>query len=358
MSYVRTKELKIGMQVAEDIFSPYGSLLVNVGELLDQNAINKLLLHKIKEIRIIDKSSLNYSETDNIETISPEVIAKFTEAYSEKTDDIKEIFSLVATSSDNLGEIEKIGSEITADITKAIGNKRELFHCINRMKKTSPTIYTHSLNVSLICELFAQLLEFSETKKNELVLTGLLHDIGKIEMGLDINTNSLNLSSLNSDIAEKYIQHSTLGYRILNEGGLSKNICLGVLMHHEAVNGSGFPMGAQWKQIHEYAKIIAIANYYEHLTFSGDTLKDINPFEVIRSLEQNNLEKFDLNFVHDFLNRITAYYQGERVELSNNQVGQIIFINTNNLSAPIVKVGDNFIDLANEDGIFVKRIIE
>lgn len=359
MPLIRSANLKVGMLVEEDIFSAYGSVLVNAGDYLDERDIEKIILHNVKFVKIATESE-EATLTDILfqvsQSVDKQVLENLTETYEEKTADVEELFSQVSDENDQINIDESL-TYITDDIIDSLGDQKSLFKYIKLMKKAAPSVYTHSLNVSLLCDLFATLLGYSTFKKQELVLAGMLHDIGKAELGLDIQFNTLNMDNLSPEDLQKYRKHSILSYRLLLEKGLSKDICLGVLMHHEAEQGTGFPTGAKWSQIHEYAKIIAIANYYDHLTFSGDKRSDINPFAVIKLLEKIQYDKFDINFMAKFLKRLATYYHGEWVELTSGEVGQIVFINKNDLAHPIVKIGNALIDLSREEEIDIAKVL-
>lgn len=357
MPIVRTENLKPGMIVQEDIFSDYGGILINAGEPIDERILEKLRLHNIKSVRTIDELNCDFSIVSRIKTdISPQAVKTFTQEYHQKSEDVKNVFKQVTGDATNVN-IEQNLRSITDDLLRAIDQPEDIFKYFSRMKKTAPSIFTHSINVSVLCNLFATLLDYPEEKKQELTLAGLLHDIGKAELELDIQYNSLNQDNLSPKILEKYQKHTILGYRILTEKGLSKNICMGTLMHHENVQGTGFPTSAKWDQIHEFAKIIAIADYYDHLTFSGSMKKDVNPFSVIKILENVQFNKFDINFVTTFLRRMATFYQNEWVELTTGEIGQIVFINQNDLAHPIVRIGNAVVDLSQEGDVDIRKIL-
>lgn len=357
MPLVRLQNLSVGMIVAEDIFSAYGSILVNAGDSLDERMLEKLELHGIKFIKIVeDKSAPEPYLSKALQKVNPVMLSVFTQTYEQKATEVQNMFEQI-TSSDMDIPIEESLGDVTKEILGAIGEQNDVFHYIHKMKQVSPSIYTHSINVSILCNLFATLLDFPEQKKQQLTLAGLLHDIGKADLGIDVQLNSMNTETLDPAMQEHYKKHSIVSYRILTEKGLPKAVCLGVLMHHEAENGQGFPTGARWEQIHEFAKIIAIANFYDHMTFSGDMRKEINPFAVIKLLERVQFNKFDIAFVTAFLKRMANYYLNEWVELTSDEVGQIVFINQNDLSHPIIKIGNVLVDLSRESEIDIRRVL-
>lgn len=359
MPLVRIENLQVGMLIGEDIFSAYGSILVNAGDRLDVRTLDKLRMHRIKMAKVIDEDNTHITGmAKTVQTVNPVVLQVFSRTYDHKAEEVQNVFEQVACSLDpDAPPIDETLTEITTDIMGAIGDQKDIVRYIHKMKQTSPSIFTHSINVSILCNLFGTLLDYPEDKKNNLTLAGLLHDIGKAELGIDVQQNSLNADQMEQEQIEKYKKHSTLSYRILMEKGLPKDVCLGVLMHHETEAGTGFPTGAKWSQIHEYAKIIAIANFYDHMTFSGDTRKNVNPFAVIKLLETLQYNKFDIQFVSTFLKRMATYYLNEWVELTSDEIGQIVFINQNDLSHPIVKIGNALVDLSREPDIDIRRIL-
>lgn len=357
MPLIRPENLKVGMVVGEDIFSAYGSILVNAGDVLDEWMIEKIQLHGIKFVKVVeDKRIPEPYLSRSTQTVNPVMLSVFTQTYEKKATEVQNVFEQITNLAPDT-PVEESLSDVTNEILGAIGGQSEVFHYIHKMKQVSPSIYTHSINVSLICNLFATLLDFPEQKKEQLTLAGLLHDIGKAELGLDVKCNSVTMDSLDPAALEHYRKHSIVGYRILTEKGLPKAVCLGTLMHHEAEGGTGFPTGACWDQIHEFGKIIAIANFYDHMTFSGSMRKELNPFAIIKLLERVQFTKFDIKFVSSFLKRMATYYLNEWVELTTGEVGQIVFINQNDLAHPIVKIGNVFVDLSREPEIDIKRVI-
>ena len=357
MSIVRIENAKVGMVVAEDVFSNYGGILVSAGDVLDQRTINKLSLNGIKRLKIIEEAGAENlpiaKAASNVDAIT---LAQFNEVYQEKTVEVKGMFNQFVSTETSAPAKESL-TEVTNDILHAIGDQKDIFRYIHRMKQVDPSIYTHSINVSILCNLFGTVMDYPEEKKNDLTLAGLMHDIGKVELGLDVSANILTFEDMDEASAEEYKKHAILSYRILQDKKLPKDVCLGALMHHETENGTGFPTFAKWTQIHEFAKIIAIANYYDHKTFSGTTQKKINPFEIIKILERIQFNKFDIGFVGTFVKRIANFYLNEWVQLSSSEMGQIIFINNNDLSHPIVRIDNVLVDLSRENDIDIVRVL-
>jgi len=308
-------QLEPGMELGKDIFNTQGHLILKEGTVLEFNTINKLIALDIKDIAILqDKKGTSLS--DDIRLIQ--------ESYDEQATLIEEKLNVIVAGQEVSGE-ELL--KISQDVINNLKNHNDILKYMIDLNAAYNGIYTHSLNVALICHLFAAWLILPEDNAKELVAAGLLHDIGK--MILD----------------EEYEKHPAMGAQFLAERGISKDIQLGVLMHHEKEDGSGFPTKAEWEKIHHYAKIISIADYYDHATTGGKKLQGkICPFELIEMFENRRYGSFDIKYMDIFLNKIANYYVGESVRLTDGRTGKIIFINKHCLSKPIIQVGEELLD--------------
>ena len=69
------------------------------------------------------------------------------------------------------------------------------------------------------------------------------------------------------------------------------------------------------------------------------------------------MKQYDTHMVMTFLEKIVDNYMLNRVRLTNDMEGEIVYINKNALSRPVVKCGDKFIDLSKEKDISIKELI-
>ena len=154
----------------------------------------------------------------------------------------------------------------------------------------------HPLNVAIISGLIAKKLEYSTTLIDEVVLAGLLHDIGKLEIKL--NNGSALLSTHEDEIAE----HTTLGYEIIkNKLGLPENIAKAALEHHENNDGSGYPQGISSDYINEIAQIINVASYYDNLACNRTPVHVTSNREALRAMLEMGSKKFSVKMLYTFV---------------------------------------------------------
>lgn len=139
--------------------------------------------------------------------------------------------------------------------------------------------------------------------------------------------------------------HTIRGYNILKNKKLDPRIKHAALMHHERCDGSGYPYGFYAEQIDSFAKLVAIADVYDAMTCARVYRGPLCPFEVITLFETEGYTKYDPKYIMTFLEGIAQTYIHNTVKLNDGAVGEIVLINKMELSRPIIKVGDEFIDL-------------
>jgi HD-GYP domain-containing protein (c-di-GMP phosphodiesterase class II) len=194
----------------------------------------------------------------------------------------------------------------------------------------------------------------SKKEIEEVTIAGLLHDIGKIKLDKNILHKPGNLSKKEFDHIKK---HSQFGYDIIKSQNISTDIKMGVLLHHEKIDGSGYPLGLKGADIHKYAKIIAIADIYDAMTSDRPHRKKFSPFTAIQMFEQKSYGLLDTKFLFVFLENIAHNYLGTDVLLSTGKEAKIVFIHNTSPSRPIVQVDNSMIDLMVEPNIMINEII-
>jgi putative nucleotidyltransferase with HDIG domain len=223
------------------------------------------------------------------------------------------------------------------------------------MREADEYTYTHSVNVSLLSMLIGKWLKLDYYSIKSLVSAGLLHDIGKGKISPDILNKP---GALTDDEFEEIKKHPAYGYQIAEKiPEVSDDILKAILMHHEREDGSGYPLGLKSEQIHDFAKIVAVADVYDAMTSNRAYRTMICPFDVIESIEKDNFGTLDHRVVSVFLKNIASYYMGDFVKLSNGDIGEIVYINPFNISKPIIRAANSYIDLSNEKKLKILELI-
>jgi len=222
------------------------------------------------------------------------------------------------------------------------------------MREYDDTTYVHSLNVSLICNIIGKWLNFSTKDLEIITLCGLLHDLGKLLIPRNILAKP---SKLTDDEFTLIKTHTIRGYKLLKNIPIDSRIKNAALMHHERCDGSGYPNGLVSHEIDSFAKLVAIADVYDAMTCARVYRGPLCPFEVINLFETEGYLKFDTKYILTFLEGIVNTYIHNNVRLNNHMEGEIILINKYDLSRPVIKCGDQFIDLSKHRDLYIEALI-
>lgn len=154
----------------------------------------------------------------------------------------------------------------------------------------------HPLNVAIISGLIARKLEYTSLEIDNVVLAGLLHDIGKLEIKL--SDGSALLTTHEDEVAK----HTILGYEIIkNKLHLSEHIARAALEHHENNDGSGYPNGISSDYINEYAQIVNVANYYDNLACNRLPTHITTNRDVLRAMLELGSKRFSVKMLYTFV---------------------------------------------------------
>jgi putative nucleotidyltransferase with HDIG domain len=340
--FVSPDQCKPGMRIAENIFNEFGAVII-----YENTTMNRNLIQKIKELGI-EKFKVYINEE-----IFPVEHEEFVRAqYDEDREAVKEILHDISTGKNiNMDKVTQVSESV---IEKA-EDKLDIINCISQMKSMDDYTHTHSINVSILCMLIAKWLKYDLSRVKLVVQAGLLHDVGKVMLPREILQKRGELTKEEYEEAKKHVMY---GYNMAKEiPGISSDVLNGILMHHEREDGSGYPIGAKSEQIHDFAKIIAVADIYDAMTSERVYKKRTSPFEVFELFQNQSFQTLDTRIRITFLTNIANYYVGERVRLSNGDTGEIVYINSMHISRPIVKCGEKYVDLSVTKGITVEELL-
>ena len=353
---IRTDQAEVGMIVATDVYTTSNQLILTKGTKLDDRMITRLRFYNIYGLfvypGVIDHEAVK--EESYIEMLrNTAEFKKFNRTYVETVSNVEASFQNVLNNPS--GEID-INSllEDTDRVLREGRNSAHVFEMLHGIRDYDDMTYVHSLNVSLICSIFGSWLKLPKEEIRMLTLGGLLHDIGKMLVPKDIITKAEKLTDSEYEIVK---QHAIKGYQALKDYPIDIRVKYAALMHHERCDGTGYPNGFRSDQIEEFSKIIAIADVYDAMTSNRRYRKAICPFDVVENFERDGFLKYDPGYLMVFMERIVQSYLHNIVRLNDGREGEVVMINKLALSRPVVRVGNDFIDLSKEHKLTIDSII-
>lgn len=185
--------------------------------------------------------------------------------------------------------------------------------------------------------------------------TGVFHDIGKCRIPLEILNKPDNLDEKEWNIMK---QHPIYGYSILKKNKiLSNDVLMGVLVHHERKDGSGYPLGLKEEKIHTYGKIVAVADIFDAMMSDRVYRKKRPPFQVAEYISDRSFDSLDPYISRIFLEGISRFFVGNIVRLSDGRIGKIVYIHPQQHTKPVVLAGGEFLDFSKKMEITIVEII-
>jgi len=204
-----------------------------------------------------------------------------------------------------------------------------------RLKTKDDYTYMHSVAVCALMVSLARQLGLDEATTREAGLAGLLHDVGKMAMPLDV----LNKPGALTD-AEFVIMkgHPTRGYEMLKDGAAVPASALDVaLHHHEKMDGTGYPGKLAGEQITLMSRMGAVCDVYDAITSNRPYKSAWDPASSLARMAQWN-GHFDPRIFQAFVKCVGIYPVGTLVKLQSGRLAVVLDQNTSALTAPRVRV--------------------
>lgn len=172
---------------------------------------------------------------------------------------------------------------------------------LNTLYEKNKREQMHSKRVSRLCGKIAAALGMDADAVNELITTGLMHDIGKIGIEETILNKPQKLSSEEWNQIKK---HPEIGYRILSSVNEFSEMADSVLAHHERWDGKGYPRGIQGKDILLQASIVAIADSFDAMTSDRTYCKGLSEDEAIKEIRKCSGSQFNPDIARVFVEMV------------------------------------------------------
>jgi HD-GYP domain-containing protein (c-di-GMP phosphodiesterase class II) len=187
-------------------------------------------------------------------------------------------------------------------IQRAAATNKELFMgsirmLANTIDEKDPYTRGHSERVAYYSACLAKHLGMSPEDVERVHLSGIIHDVGKIGIEDKILRKA---SALTDEEYEIMKQHPTKGEHILEAVPLLKEMAGAGLMHHENVDGSGYPRGLAGDEIPLLGKIVSVADAFDAMTTDRPYSKAMTFEASLARLKFLAGKKFDVECVNAF----------------------------------------------------------
>lgn len=364
---IKISELNIGHYVV-DIVKQQGSFnLTHPGHIKNEQVIKNLISKGVETI-LIDSSKtkhLSGDDTVDVEAEKPPIIQEVYKA-KEIFNQSKEIQKKVFLDAQNGKALDLAPVvDITNQTIDEIFQNSDALACVINIRNKDEYLLEHSVSVSVLMTIFARFLKIERSIVQELSVGAFLHDVGKIMVPEEVLNKPGKLTNDEFTVMKTHVNHSI--EIIEKTPGVSKLSLEVAALHHEKLDGKGYPYNVKDKDISTYGRMIAICDIFDALTAHRcykDGYSHIKAFSILRSLgEQNHVDK---RLVDLFIKCMGVYPVGSLVELNSNKVAIVEQRNSNDPTNPKVRsffnaeqnhyVMTEDIDLSKDDDFIVKGV--
>ncbi|MBP2650791.1 MAG: hypothetical protein H6Q74_1616 [Firmicutes bacterium] len=341
---VEVDDLEPGGVLGEAVIAASGKVLINKGSVITEKILARLVAWDIKSVSVVaaELAEVEVPQDpieDNFE--APEEYHRFAQEY-----DV--VVKAITQSFDFIRRQKLIPVHLFKDTSKQIASSIEECESalINRLLvnecQLADAITRHSVMVAYLAGSFASHMKWNDDDIHGVILSGLLHDAGKIVLD-------------KADAGKPYkhiVEAATLLSKIK---GLTGDVVLGVVQHHEYIDGSGIPTKAKGDKIHRYAKLIAVADIFQSEAYIR---KLANPFPALNILEHEMFGRLDPAICQDFIQQIKNCLLNTKVLLSDGRTAEVIYFHPNGSALPVVKTADGqIVDTSAGGKIILERLV-
>lgn len=339
--------VEAGMVLHEDVFDERGVLLLSAETVLTHAHIDFL---KRKYVSAVMVKSSDFEAEMPREPVEIEDGA-YEQKYALVMGRFKQLYSRFRIGS--IPVYQEI-DDVVEPLYEMISEDEQLVSKIWQISVYDVYTFDHSVAVSMTAALLGKWCGFDDEYCRSLALAGLLHDIGKCNIPDQILTKADPLT----EEEEKVVRtHAYLGYLLVKDiEHLPYDVLLGVLQHHERIDGKGYPSGISGGEISVVSRIVSIADIFCNLTQNRHDHIRRHPFDALEYLESAMGTEVDAQFTEVFIEKIAQCFIHQMVELSDGSTGEIILIKQECPTRPLVQVANRYVDLAEHDAVSISRV--
>ncbi len=351
MKSVARMALETGMIIGEDVYSYQNVLVAKENTVVDKQLISKLSRYSIMCVSIKEPADMTVTRYERVRLSSSfknfeAVYENNLKAYKYMIDDF--LWSKTPVNPTFLLQIHD-------NIRNCTGSGEQLLDMLYHLLPGKDNLtYAHCLNAALIGNVFGTWISLSEDDLKTLTLCGFFYDIGKLKLPDHLIWKPDKLTDFEYNWMKT---HTTLGYELLKNQDLNDSIKNCTLLHHERCDGSGYPKKLKCDEIDRFSKYIAIVDSYASMIFAKTCRGSLSPFQIIGNFEKQGFEKYDEIVLKLILKKLAYAQSGRHVRLSDGTEADVMLINEDKLSSPIVKSGETVIDLKEYPNLEISAIL-
>ena len=315
MRFVKTDDLKEGMRLAKPIYNRNGVMLYERNSRLTIQGINSIRNFELIGIYILEPAEpLPPMTEQDIEFERFQTMAIFS-----LKDDLKLV--LEKNNSRDLYRLANL-------ILEGYGFMHNKIQFVQNLRSRQDYVYKHTLNVAILCALMAGAMDLPQKEKLDVIMAGLLHDVGKLLLPRDLflRTDELNEEETKTLVKCKEEAYNTM----LLDYDLSSNARIIVAQFTKLEQGGDYSDSTT-----RGTKILCVAEVFDYMTAMKLDEEALSTIQAVRYLQKHR-EDFGVEVVEALMKAIQILTPGTCVELTNGEKGLVIEENLQDVMRPVI----------------------
>lgn len=226
--------------------------------------------------------------------------------------------------------------EAAEEIIDSVISEPDVINSMTEIRNISTDLYTHCINVCSLSTVMALKLKMTKKQVKNIAMGAILHDIGLKYIQapyIDVSEDEL---SPKDDL--EYKKHTIYGYSSIQDenwiSDISKEI---ILLHHENIDGTGFPFQHNGTKLKMEIRIVSVCDEFDSL-ISGIGNKQLKMYQAIEYMKVHAEREYDGAIVKKLLESVAVYPVGMQVLTNENEVGEVIRQNKDVADRPVMKM--------------------
>jgi HD-GYP domain-containing protein (c-di-GMP phosphodiesterase class II) len=219
----------------------------------------------------------------------------------------------------------KLAKEAVAECVHSVLHSPDAMLWLTQLKNRDEYTAQHSMNVCVLAIILGRQINLSEKNLNIAGLCGMMHDMGKMLIPLEILNKPGKLELEEMEIMQT---HTTLGSELLKSSNDMHPCAIEVAVnHHERLDGKGYCRQISQSAISHFTRMVAIVDMYDAMTSDRVYQKGRTHLETTNTMISVAGSHLDQALVVKFIESIGVYPPGCLVELTNGIVAIVIEVN-------------------------------
>ncbi|MBI4567896.1 MAG: HD domain-containing protein [Planctomycetes bacterium] len=226
---------------------------------------------------------------------------------------------------------------VATNLMRAMLFDKNLLLNIAHSGREGPFLATHTINVTLLAINIAIYMSLGEREVRDAGVCAFFHDVGMVAIPERI---IMKPGPLTVEEQAFVRQHPALGLKLLGHvEELLDTVPIVVHQEHEFLDGTGYPRGLKGDDIHDFAKIVAVADYFDALASDRPYRGPNLPHHSVQGLLVGAKDrKYDPRVIQAFLRGVGLYPIGSWVRLSDDRLAKVVAALPTAYDRPVVKV--------------------